>query len=517
MARKGIKNVVLKFIGASFIVYLFLFGHTIMMVHKEYNTVEQKPALITRRETMIQAKPKMKEPIAGYFNQFTVSYKSFKEGFHSNAHCIGDNFGEDSWKYRSCHFQNLCFDTDTREYVMFASPETQSLNDAMMNPQLTFFHPASDMKNTSVSLGGLNPKWGEEHKLMEWYPKFRDIADLKTQGGYYQLGADKVLIPWYSMTGFNPGHLVWDDFLPIYTLLSAFDLVEKDLVLMRIDVSIAMWASCQRKWDLCEPMLKKFLPLLGTELSKTSTQNDVSFELVKKGARNSKYICAPHAAAGMGYLTDHGKKHHGWFKKDYNDAYNSGRGGQIYQFRNWMIDHLFDGNLPNEKISKEPYRIVFSNLSSGKAHRSVDFTKHSQLLERRLGSKYNLDIRTVRLSSMSLKDQVELTASASIFITTCGGGAVTSMFLPKGASVLLYFSDYKISDKPWVTDTEAKLDWDLLNNIGYLRAHWLPRAKIKFNPRSGEPSLKQSEIDLDALVKLVDSELDIISHLDDYE
>lgn len=182
-----------------------------------------------------------------------------------------------------------------------------------------------------------------------------------------------------------------------------------------------------------------------------------------------------------------------------------------------MIDHLFDGNLPNEKISKEPYRIVFSNLSSGKAHRAVDFTKHSQLLERRLGSKYNLDIRLVRLMNMSLKDQVELTASASIFITTCGGGAVTSMFLPKGASVLLYFSDYKISDKPWVTDTEAKLDWDLLNNIGYLRAHWLPRAKSKFNPSSGEPSLKQSEIDLDALVKLVDSELDIISHLDDYE
>lgn len=447
-------------------------------------------------------------PPDGSFNKFPIYYKEFQEGFHSNSHCIGENFGDDAWKYRSCQFQNLCFDTVDKEFVLFTSPEQRELEKALSHADLNLFWPASSM-NTTVSVGGLNPKWNKEHTSLKWYPTLRDADDLKKQGGYYTLQADKVLVPWHSLAGFNPGHLVWDDFLPIFTLLSAFDMTRKELALIRYDLPLAMWASCQRQWIKCRPILTKFLPLLGTELDKTSTQNDTVLEIFSNDVK-SKYICSPHGAAGMGMLTDHGTKLHGWVKSDYEYAFNVGRGGSMYQFRNWMVDHLL-GEHNERDISKPPYRIVISSKSSKTAFRNVSFSKHAAFLKKKLGGKYELDIREVRLASMSMAEQVSLAAETSVFITMCGGGAITAMFMPKGASLLTYFTEDVSKKKNKKHDTAARLDWDLLNHIGYLRVHWLPRPRSSFT-LEGEPSDIQSFADLDALVKLVDHELDLISH-----
>eukprot|EP00580_Thalassiosira_gravida_P019743 CAMPEP_0201673100 /NCGR_PEP_ID=MMETSP0494-20130426/33843_1 /ASSEMBLY_ACC=CAM_ASM_000839 /TAXON_ID=420259 /ORGANISM="Thalassiosira gravida, Strain GMp14c1" /LENGTH=165 /DNA_ID=CAMNT_0048154927 /DNA_START=187 /DNA_END=680 /DNA_ORIENTATION=+ len=75
----------------------------------------------------------------GYFNNLPVYYKKFNEQFHSNAHCIGENFvdskerkSNSAWKYRSCKFQNLCFDTVDEEFVLFLSEEQKALENALM-------------------------------------------------------------------------------------------------------------------------------------------------------------------------------------------------------------------------------------------------------------------------------------------------------------------------------------------------------------------------------------------------
>jgi len=310
--------------------------------------------------------------------------------------------------------------------------------------------------------------------------------------GYYALGNDKVLLPYHSLAGFNPGHLVWDDFLPIYTLLSIFGLVSKELVLMRMNVEPTMWASCQTQYSKCAPIIEKFYPLLGTDIQKVSTQNDTQFEI--QGEKKSKYICAPNGAAGMGMLTDHGLKLHGWIPEDYETMHNHGRGASVYAFRNWMMENI--GIAPEtKKIHNAPYKIVFSTASSSQQNRNMTFEKHAQLLEEKLGSKYNIVVIEVVLSQMSLEDQIELVSGGSIFITVCGGGALTAMFLPKGAALFAYFNEDDIYGTP------ARLDWDLLNNMGYIRSHWLPT--------------RPGEHDFDAFVKLVDHELDVISHTND--
>lgn len=73
------------------------------------------------------------------------------------------------------------------------------------------------------------------------------------------------------MAGFNPGHLVWDDWLPIYTLLSMFGVLndnhDAQLILMRYVLpGNGMWATCDFNIinkERCRHMFEKFLPLMG--------------------------------------------------------------------------------------------------------------------------------------------------------------------------------------------------------------------------------------------------------------
>lgn len=445
----------------------------------------------------------------GTFNGYSLYYENYKDGWHSNAHCIGENFQPKAWKHRSCQFQNLCFDMDSKEYVLFTSPEQLELEKVLQIDNLTFFDPASSM-NTTVAIGGLNPKWGDAHgegiNAMEWYPRLISTDEI-VKSGYYTLHPETVLVPFHSFAAHNPGHLVWDDFLPLYTLLSSFQLEHRKLIPVLYFKENSLWATTQRLWDRSQPILKKFLPLLGASIDQISSQNDTKIDLFEN--KKSKYVCGPRGAAGIGMLTDHGLKLHGWRPKDYEMTHNIGRGGTIYAFRNWMMEHI--GIQPEEhKIHNAPYRIIFSMSSSNTSSRRESFQRHEKHLKEYIAPKYNVDIQMVTLSKMTLSEQIELMAGTSILITVCGGGAVTATFLPKGSSLFVYFNEDDGHFR-----TPARLDWDFLNNMGHVRTHWLPKAKPTKSRRSG--TLRgPTDIDMLAFEKLIAHELDVISHTNDY-
>ena len=146
---------------------------------------------------------------------------------------------------------------------------------------------------------------------------------------YYALPDSVVLIPFHSLNGANPGHLVWDDFLPIYTLLHMFGLLPSDLnnnknnnnrqlLLLRHVLNDGqprgLWASCDvraEKKALCHKMMNKFLPLLvGTDNDNDkqspfplTTNRDFAFQPKKKGSNNeegAELVCATNGLAGMG-------------------------------------------------------------------------------------------------------------------------------------------------------------------------------------------------------------------------
>jgi hypothetical protein len=141
----------------------------------------------------------------GTFNNVPIVYvpPSKALDFHSTAHCIGETFTPMSWVYRSCAYQNLCYDTHRSEFVVFRSKLQKSLDDELADASRSVNHTRvetiSSALNTTVSLGGINVKWTKKDQAsMEWSPIVRDYNENDIiKEGYYVLPLGTVLIPFH--------------------------------------------------------------------------------------------------------------------------------------------------------------------------------------------------------------------------------------------------------------------------------------------------------------------------------
>jgi hypothetical protein len=156
---------------------------------------------------------------------------------------------------------------------------------------------------------------------MEWSP----IILEHLPRSFYVLPENVVLAPFHSLSGSNPGHLVWDDWLPIYTLLDMFQLLDKEPLLLRYTLpggGRGLWAACDwtnKHRSACKKMHEKFYPMMNSNrqsmITSTNLTNVTMITTSSEGSSTTKssLICARHGVAGIGSLTDHGtKKTHGW-------------------------------------------------------------------------------------------------------------------------------------------------------------------------------------------------------------
>ena len=247
-------------------------------------------------------------------------------------------------------------------------------------------------------------------------------------------------------------------------------------------------------------MFRKFLPAMGIDHVSTinSASHDFALTEVKGGALKSNYVCAPHGAAGLGMLTDHGLKLHGWDEEDWESTFNAGRGHVFYEFQSFMLHNL--GISPPMTMGP-PYNICFSRFSSSTKGRLKGFGKQEKLLRRSLQRPHNLTISGSQMSAFSIHEQAEIVSKTCIFVTVVGGGAMSATFLPRGATLILYYEATGGVKRDKETGKPAFLDWDVLNHASHLRVHWLPLETI-------------DELDdLNFFLELVKHELEIIKQL----
>ena len=236
-------------------------------------------------------------------------------------------------------------------------------------------------------------------------------------------------------------------------------------------------------------------------------------------------------------LTDHGEKLHGWSRKDYDSMHNHGRSSLLYEFRNFMVDnilrdagagvadHDWDGMGRRKRPKGPPYIVTVSVGSS--TSRALQNQGHINELQKAFGDRIRTQIVTnkelstfeqgervarvlclrpppgvVSNSPRGTMRAVRVAMNSAIYITMCGGGAVTAMFLPEGSSAILYYKEDGGIEKGRKTQAPALLDWDVWNNMAWIRTHWMPTARMRL------PS------EVEALIKLVGHELDIMADED---
>jgi hypothetical protein len=467
----------------------------------------------------------------GTFNGYPVYYNNGSQPIHSSVHCIGQNYQENAWIHRSCKFRHFCFDTTAKEFVLYQSKEEQELDAALASfgkekqrvdgygrllptdklSEKTSYVDSSalSMTNNLVSIGGINKKWTWKHGVprLKWFPKIIK-GDLTEP--YYELDDDVVWVPYHSFFAQNPGHLVWDDFLPVYTLLRIFGLLDNYTPLLQrfILPGKGMWATCDmntEKNHVCASMYHKFLPLFGLSSHNFSTTDDYQFLPNKDDSSSeekkkpSNLICAKQGAAGLGMLTDHGYKLHGWEKEDYEKMHNHGRGSMLFDFRNFMLDNVVGAAKNNQELRQgSPYVITFAESTSRSTLRDFSFELQMKALKEAFGSA--IIVQSISFSSKSVADQLTIVSETAIYVSACGGGAVTATFLPKGAALVLFYVENGGIQNNRQTGLPARLDWDIFNNMAWIRSHWLASGSMN------------DSADIALFVKLVGHELDLMEH-----
>jgi hypothetical protein len=197
-------------------------------------------------------------------------------------------------------------------------------------------------------------------------------------------------------------------------------------------------------------------------------------------------------------LTDHGLKDHGWLPNNAETSVqNTAKGPLLYHFRNFILHNL---GLPVIPPPSNHLNIVLSAHSSADGPRDVTFENQQSILKKAFPSA---NVPIVQLSELGVREQIELVSQeTTIFVTACGGGSMTATFLPRGATLILYYQQTGGFDFTTfnMTGGPAYLHLDLFNNAAYLQVHWLPIERM--NTPKG----------LQALMYLIRHELDVTSN-----
>lgn len=443
--------------------------------------VQNEIGYLSDRDTLDRREPTHSSksiPANGTFSGLDVRYVDRARS--STVHCVGDNFEANrAFYFRSCEIQHLCMDTGypTKHFEIYASQLQLKLNESIVEWKQDQDHAVvSSVMDTGV-MEGRPVRFADD----AWFPSVTQVS-----GNYYELPSDVVWIPFTAEYSYakNPGHLMWDYFLPFYTLLSMYGMEDKRLLLTSIDPLCMFLSDCKK-------IVTKFLPLMGA-----SAQELVQQHLVMEGEQRSSRVCARHGATGIGMLTDHGFTRHGQNLGDYKRMHNAGRGSMLYAFRGFL--------LRNMKIKKEARRharrrISFSINSSTNPFRRKDFSKQITAVNDAFPNSTKVEVKAYEMAGLTLEEQIECIMDTSVFVSVIGGSTSIASFLPRGSTLILFFND----ENSFVGNTRKKdtmptmMDFDFWNNAAYVRVHWLPTGSMN------------EALGTETLVRLIENELSI--------
>jgi hypothetical protein len=177
-----------------------------------------------RGETMDEMTMIRQQPDALFHDQ--PAYYVDAAPMVSSVHCVGETFATKAFSYngtiktpvmnidtttpfiyRSCSFQNLCYDVQRETFILIASKRSRAAETYIRDgaPRLRQAYKSTSWENHTVSLGPMAQRWTEEERrYFEWFPQVVSQQDVK---GYYQLDPSLVLVPFAMHGASNPGHV----------------------------------------------------------------------------------------------------------------------------------------------------------------------------------------------------------------------------------------------------------------------------------------------------------------------
>ena len=351
---------------------------------------------------------------------------------------------------RSCVFHNLYYHRVSKSFHYFSSPEETRTSNASVIEE-----------KTTVSSGyilddGTPEKTKKATVATKWFPKVHTNESLPTLVSSIDTPVNPVFLLYVISYSFNFGHFVFDDALSLFTLLDYFGYTDKSrqsyqMIPLPVDIRGDPYFRCQFRMYQCNKMLAKVMPsILGIAFS-NETSLLTTDNLGGVDTADSEWLLLPTVIAGTG-RTAH-------FACRSDCAIH--RTEVLFRFRRWMFQNLFgevDGNARAGMVAT-PGKITIS-LPVGNSHAGVQsFEQIIPALKAQFG---NENVGVYDMSNLTIQEQAELISQTQVLLSNSGGGSASSLFLPRGSSLILYHLKHIMNDK-WLYDS-----------VAYFHPDWLP-------------------------------------------
>jgi hypothetical protein len=346
----------------------------------------------------------------------------------SNVHCIGETFNESRREapaslYRSCRYKNLCYDIKRKDLVLFPSKMHLLLYSKLHSDIFLSSIPKAVMLSEVLHS---NPD--QTPQVLPTY-KARRLQDR------YHLVVDKSTV-WIPLQPHSCSSILWDIFLPVYTLLELFNLQDQRFLILLLEGS-----KCSAR------RIQNFVNMknVGTNFSVVTIRDwKLSEQFHKENTTHNEYICFHESLMGLGAHGDH-------------QAFRSSQYGDDYRKKRSPPNHLRrESNLRGfRNFWLQQWNLV-------QAHPTTLKMAYSSFVSRRLISSI-MKISGIEVlvwpSKASTQTKLEMVIDLSILILSPTEDLTVAFFLPEGATLILI--------------GKANEDWDLWSNNSQLRVHLL--------------------------------------------
>ena len=358
---------------------------------------------------------------------------SHKHPHHSSRRMIGDDDSpnDGGWLRRTFYFKGLCYQRSTLEWIYYRSPEERDSG----------FEPSS-LRFAASSMS--HPSWAPPQPIV---PR---IIDGPIPSDVYWEDHHAMYAIYQGWHAANVAHVIWDEFMPLYYMMYLFDVVTHDIQPLRMNTppGHGWWDTMCHTETGSRPKCRQFYASMTHLLTPSSRIVDMEAFFGKAGDR---HVCFPRLLAGMGSMTDHclDVTMHG--RKPGPHVCNEGRAAMLWQYRNWLL----------EAAGGDPTLVPCRHnilVGSNSFKRHIDnWDEVAEAVRERLG----LPVRRIDWAQLSIDEQLILASNTTLYLAMCGGSASPAMFMPRGGTMIIWCSDYK-------------LDWNLYNHMSHLRVIYFP-------------------------------------------
>jgi len=165
---------------------------------------------------------------------------------------------------------------------------------------------------------------------------------------------------------------------------------------------------------------------------------------------DADYVLLEHVLAGTGRLGFSGCE---------NEC-SIGRGPQWFRFRKFVLQNIWGPSGGFTLADATPAGYITFSLSGQSSRPDLvwHFEQEIQLARQIYGEAA---VRVVDMAKFSLKEQSQIAADSAVYITNHGGVGATSVFVPDGASVIVYWHK------------NDRFEPNYYESAGYFHVNWI--------------------------------------------